>query len=92
MALCSQPRAPWLSPSGAANFPCSPLGRLTTQRFSSTIPASRLLHHAVPSQSPWGSTEPLVTFLTFFMFSITPDVVTLNEGEKKTIGKISVLK
>lgn len=37
----------------------------------------------MPSQSPWGSTEPLVTFLTFFMFSITPDVVTLNEGEKK---------
>lgn len=37
----------------------------------------RVLRHAAHSQSPWGSTEPLVTFLTFFMFSITPDVVTL---------------
>lgn len=37
----------------------------------------------MPSQSPWGSTEPLVTFLTFFMFSITPDVVTLNEEKKQ---------
>lgn len=37
------------------------------------------LCHAVPSQSPWGSTAPLVTFLTFFMFSITPDVVTLKK-------------
>lgn len=43
--------------------------------------SSELLHHAVPSQSPWGSTKPLVTFLTFFIFSITPDVVTLNEEE-----------
>lgn len=39
-------------------------------------PASSVLHHAAHSQLPWGSTEPLVTFLTFFMFSITPDVVT----------------
>ncbi|EPY83326.1 hypothetical protein CB1_000576068 [Camelus ferus] len=46
--------------------------------MSSASLASELLHHAVPSQSPCGSTEPLVTFLTFFMFSITPDVVTLS--------------
>lgn len=37
----------------------------------------------MPSQSPGGSTEPLVTFLTFFTFSITPDVVTLNEEKDK---------
>lgn len=34
--------------------------------------------HAVPSQSPWGSTRPLVTFFTFFTLSIAPDVVTLS--------------
>ena len=45
--------------------------------------ASELLHHALPSHSPCGSTEPLVTFLTFFIFSITPDVVTLNEGKNE---------
>lgn len=58
--------------------------------FSSTVPAARLLHHAVPSQSPGVSTDPLVTFLTFFIFSITPDVVTLNEENKKNWESLSL--
>lgn len=37
------------------------------------------VHHAVLSHSPWGSAEPFTTFLTFFMPSITPEVVTLEE-------------
>lgn len=44
----------------------------------------------MPSHSPWGSTEPLVTFFTFFIFSITPDVVTLNRKESKR--SISVVR
>lgn len=42
--------------------------------------------HAVPSQLPWGSTAPLLTFFTFFMFSITPDVVTLNKTRSQVSG------
>lgn len=37
------------------------------------------VHHAMLSHSPWGSAEPFTTFLTFFMPSITPEVVTLEE-------------
>lgn len=46
---------------------------------SLTACGPQLRCHAVPSQLPWGSTAPLLTFFTFFMFSITPDVVTLNK-------------
>lgn len=40
------------------------------------------VHHAVLSHSPRGSAEPFTTFLTFFMPSITPEVVTLEEKEE----------
>ena len=66
------------------------LARSTLNKLSVVVdgPASRELRHAGPSQSPWGSAEPLVTFLTFFTFSIAPDVVTLNE--KRATRSVSV--
>lgn len=81
LALCSR-RAAVSLPEGRR--PPDPAGSTVNTSSAVAHSGSRELRQAVPSQSPWGSTEPLVTFLTFFMFSITPDVVTTDSISKSS--------
>lgn len=73
--------------AGSATCPGPPTGLSTTRR-SLCGRRSQGLPHAEPSHSPWGAAEPLVTFLTFFIFSITPDVVTLNREKQRKISVV----
>lgn len=61
-----------------APFPLSNINKL--KKFLQKCCLSPV-HHAMFSHSPRGSAEPFTTFLTFFMPSITPEVVTLEKKE-----------